>query len=115
MEKCELVKIGMSREEVRAILGVTPGGNIDGRRTRRTPDGGTYSVAPNGWEGPCAESWLGFDCYLIVIYDGKGGPVKEIELYDNELLPEPSRMKQVRDFLEDWYENISCWLLKGSR
>jgi hypothetical protein len=118
MAKCELVKIGMSREEVRAILGVPPEDYTGRWRTKRNPHG-SYASFPFGFEGPVMEIWLGFDCCLTVIYDGKSGSVKKIELCDNEVLPEPSRMKQalkdVRDYVEEWYENVSCWLFKGSR
>jgi hypothetical protein len=100
MAKCARVEVGMSRAEVRAILGVPPG-DYTGGRSRKTEPASAYQITLLWQE--VVDTWARPDCYLSVLYGEEGGSAVKIDLSDNQPLPEPSIPERVRRMFSDWF------------
>jgi hypothetical protein len=96
MEKCAQIKEGMTREEVRAILGVPPGDYTGGKSLML---GSRFWISgPESWD-----TWKGPDRCLDVSYDQESGLADLIIIRDMVRLPEPTILGRARRMFSDWF------------
>jgi hypothetical protein len=96
-EKCALIKEGMTREEVRAILGV-PSGDYTGGKSGYV--GSRFLIC----DPESCESWKGPDCWLEVFYDTETGLVDLISIKPMMRMGEISILGRVRLLLRDLFD-----------